>query len=243
MFLESQTLYDFVRKNPPIKIYESYKAIDHYQINTLTKQYMSCIGVENVRGGIYSDETLPEFLLKSLEVELNSTFNSYNDKTNIFDIFSNKQNLTIEDYQKRINEYNSLLSKGYKTITRDFFSLLEWLQNKIESYEYIPNKNTKCIPLYNSEENEKYKKLLQYMDKIIKCYYELDEEQIKVERSAILQHPKFTMDFFIYHTYWNRDWNVEKSVALDILRKYEFMGYTLINIIDGLEFDFYSSEN
>uniref|UniRef100_A0A6C0L7H2 Uncharacterized protein n=1 Tax=viral metagenome TaxID=1070528 RepID=A0A6C0L7H2_9ZZZZ len=237
VLFESQVIYDFVRKNPPIKVYEISKSTHYFDINTLTKKYMNFIGIENVRGGIYSDEILPEFLLKSLELEINSTVEVYN-KTSIFDSISNRENLTLDDYKKRAIEYNQLLSTGYKSITRDFFTNLEWLNNKVESYDY--ENQMHCADKFNKEETDRYKNLLSDMDTVRNYYYKLDEDKIKVDISVSLKYPGFTLDYFTYHQYWNKNLETEKVIALDILRKYKFMGYTLINIIDCMEFDFYN---
>jgi hypothetical protein len=177
--------------------------------------------------------------LKTLDLELNSTVEVYN-KTSIFDTLSNKANLTLDNYETRANAYSELLSKGYKTITIDFFSDLDWLKNKIDSYEYTLCNKIHGIPSFNNEDNLRYKKLLSDMENIIKYYYKLDEDKIKIDESIALKYPKFVLDYFIYHQHWNRNWGNEKVVALDILRKYEFMGYTLINVLDCLEFDFYN---
>lgn len=239
VLFESQVIYEFVRKNPPLNVYEIIKSTDYFDINTVTKKYMNYIGIENVRGGIYSDEILPDFLLKSLELELTSSADIYN-KTSIFDSISNRENLTLEDYEKRSNEYKQLLSTGYKSITRDFFNNLEWLKNKIETYNYENHTKTKYVPKFNKEETDRYKNLLSDMDTVRNYYYKLDEDKIKVDISVSLKYPGFTLDYFTYHQYWNKNLETEKVIALDILRKYEFMGYTLINIIDCLEFDFYN---
>jgi len=239
VLFESQVIYDFVKKNPPLNIYEIIKSTDYFDINTLTKKYMNCIGIENVRGGIYSDEILPEFLLKSLELEINSTVDVYN-KSEIFDSISNRENLTLDDYKKRAYEYKQLLSSGYKSIKRDFFTELEWLRNKIESYDYTNQTKTHGIPKFSSEENARYRKLVLDMDTIRNQYYKLDEDKIKVSPSIVLKYPKFTLDYFTCHQHWNKNWEAEKVIALDVLSKYEFMGYTLINTLDCLEFDFYN---
>jgi hypothetical protein len=237
VLFESQVIYEYVRKNPPLKIYEIIKSTDYFDINTVTKKYMNYVGIENVRGGIYSDEILPEFLLKSLELEINSTVDIYN-KSAIFDSISNRENLTLDDYKKRAYEYNQLLYTGYKTITRDFFTNLEWLKNKVESYNYENHRH--CAHKFTSEENIRYKKLLSDMDTVRNYYYKLDEDKIKVDINVSLKYPRFTLDYFVCHQHWNKNFEAEKIVALDILRKYEFMGYTLINVIDCMEFDFYN---
>jgi hypothetical protein len=237
---EALTLYDFVKSNPPIQIYESFKTSDYFEINTLTKKYMTWIGIENVRGGIYSDEILPDYLLKSLELEINFVVEEKINKSTIFNFVSNKENVTIEDYQNRVNSYNNLVSKGYNIITRDIITDIEWLQNKIENFENNLKNRFYGIVKVEQQTNERYKKVLHSLELINNYYYKLDEDLIKVEETIYIKYPKFTLDNFIYHYNLNRNWDTEKEVALDILRKYEYMGYTLINKIDCLEFDFYN---
>jgi hypothetical protein len=240
VLFECQVLYDFVKTNPPIKIYEIINTTDKYEINTLTKKYMEFVGIDNVRGGIYSDEILPDYLIKSLELELDSSIENYTKKTKIFDSIRNKPDLVLDDFIKREISYSELLNAGYQEITREFFSDLEWLKNKIEFPEPKPEKYVNGVTTVNAKDNKKYKKILENMDIVRKRYFELDQDKIKVDFDIIINIPKFTLDYFIYHQHWNRSWDKEKVVALDIIRKYEFMGYTLINIIDGLEFDFYN---
>lgn len=231
VMFEAQSIYDFVRKNPPIKIYETINTRDNYEINTLTKKYMSCIGIEHVRGGIYSDEILPDYLLKSLELELST---DCSEKTHIFENMRTKPELILDDFIKRADNYSQLLEMGYKEISRDFFTDLEWLENKINSSEVdstIYNKMT-------NEENKKYNKLLRIMDIIRDKYFNLEEDKIKVEFNIVLKYPKFTLDFFVFHRHFKKDWENYKIVALELIKKYEYMGYTLLNIIDCAEFDF-----
>lgn len=237
---EALSLYNFVKNNPPIQIYESFKTNDFFEINTLTKKYMKWVGIENVRGGIYSDESLPDYLLKSLELEINFVVEEKINKSTIFNIISNRENVTIEDYQNKVNSYENLISNGYTIITRDIITDIEWLQNKIENFEKNQNNNLHGIVKFEPQTNERYKKLLHSLELISNYYYKLDEDRIKVEETIYIKYPKFTLDFFIYHYNLNRNLDIEKEIALDILRKYEFMGYTLINNIDCLEFDLYN---
>ena len=82
---ECRALYEFVRKNPPIGIFESLPIFNKFEINTLTKKYMEYYGIDNVRGGIYSHEILPDYLKKSLELEFSQSLNYYQNKI-IYDI-------------------------------------------------------------------------------------------------------------------------------------------------------------
>jgi len=232
VMFEAQSIHDFVRKNPPIKIYETINSRDNYEINTLTKKYMSCIGIEHVRGGIYSDEILPDYLLKSLELELN---NNCSQKTHIFENMRTKPELILDDFIKRADNYSELFKLGYQEITRNFFTDLEWLENKINNSEVDSNIYHKMT----NEENTKYNNLLRIMDIIRDKYFKLEEDKIKVEYNIVLKYPKFTLDFFVYHRHFKKDWENYKIVALELIKKYEYMGYTLLNIIDFAEFDFF----
>ena len=200
---EALTLYDFVKTYPPIQIYESFKTTDFFEINTLTKKYMTWIGIENVRGGIYSDEFLPDYLLKSLELEINFVEENKINRSAIFNLISNRENVTIEDYQNRVNSYANLVSKGYNIITRDIITDIEWLQNKIENFENNPKKNG--IVKVEQQTNERYKKVLRGLEIINNYYYKLDEDLIKVEETIYIKYPKFTFDNFIYHYNLNRN--------------------------------------
>ena len=174
---------------------------------------------------------LPDYLLKSLELELST---DCSEKTHIFENMRTKPELILDDFIKRADNYSQLLEMGYKEISRDFFTDLEWLENKINSSEVdstIYNKMT-------NEENKKYNKLLRIMDIIRDKYFNLEEDKIKVEFNIVLKYPKFTLDFFVFHRHFKKDWENYKIVALELIKKYEYMGYTLLNIIECAEFDF-----
>ncbi len=73
---------EWTTKYPPIEL--SYYIISEYSIDIdkLTKSYMKDYGIENVRGGSYSQIKLDDSVIKSLEHELSST------DINIKEIFS-----------------------------------------------------------------------------------------------------------------------------------------------------------
>lgn len=60
-------------KYPPVNIYDIYILKNDTDEDTYTKLYMFNYGIENVRGGSYTSIILPEYKLKILKDEFNTT--------------------------------------------------------------------------------------------------------------------------------------------------------------------------
>jgi hypothetical protein len=238
--LECQTLFEFVQKNKPIRIFETIKCFDKFDINTNVKRYMEWLGIDNVRGGIYSEELLDESSIQSLKLELSSSLEKYEKKASIFFSLYNKGNITSEDFNEKMNEYRILVDSGYNSLNRGFFTDLEWLTNRIsdEKAAYVVRKPGICT--VSSADNQRYMKLLKTMEIVYKLYFNLNEDNIKVVSTPLIKRPLYLLDNFFYNHYGVNEWNNRIDEALELIRRYEFMGYTLINIIDGLEFDLYN---
>jgi cellular nucleic acid-binding protein len=63
----------WTKLHAPKKILECRPLNNHHDENNLTKDYMKKYGVENVRGGAYTQTSLPETVKSVLNTELNST--------------------------------------------------------------------------------------------------------------------------------------------------------------------------
>ena len=59
-------LYDFVRTNAPLRVVYISEVLSLYDVDKDVKLYMNMFGIENTRGGSYSDKELPDFLTKAL---------------------------------------------------------------------------------------------------------------------------------------------------------------------------------
>ena len=59
-------LYEFARANPPIKVVYTTEVKDLYDVDKDVKLFMNMFGVENTRGGSYTDVELPDFLMKTI---------------------------------------------------------------------------------------------------------------------------------------------------------------------------------
>jgi len=59
-------LYEFARINTPIKVVYTSEVKDLYDVDKDVKLFMNMFGIENTRGGSYTDVELPDFLMKTI---------------------------------------------------------------------------------------------------------------------------------------------------------------------------------
>ena len=59
-------LYEFARINTPIKVVYTSEVKDLYDVDKDIKLFMNMFGIENTRGGSYTDVELPDFLMKTI---------------------------------------------------------------------------------------------------------------------------------------------------------------------------------
>ena len=61
---------EWTRKYAPIKVVEEIRDADEFDEDKVTKRYMKTFGIQNVRGGSYTQLKLPRYLLLALQQEL-----------------------------------------------------------------------------------------------------------------------------------------------------------------------------
>jgi hypothetical protein len=76
ILLECETLYEFVRQNPFLRFFETITVRDEFELNMHVKYYMQYFGMDNVRGGSYTDIVLPDNIRTVLENEVNLSINA-----------------------------------------------------------------------------------------------------------------------------------------------------------------------
>ena len=64
------TLYEFARVYPPTKIVYVLEGVDFYDVDKYVKMFMNLFGIEETRGGAYTDVVLPDYMIQTLEREL-----------------------------------------------------------------------------------------------------------------------------------------------------------------------------
>jgi hypothetical protein len=237
IFHEAKTLFEFVKKNNPIRIYETLKVSDNYEINSWAKRYMEYFGIENVRGGMYKNEILPDYLTKNILLEQQQ---NDDDIANIFYKLKDKTNLTEIDFKNQYELYCELDNLEYGKINRDLVSELEWLYGKVVSSQNDTNKNKLGKFTINQTDNNKYKLIMENLQYVSNVYFKLDEDKIKVKDRVFLRKPFFVFDSFFYHKINIENWENKANVAIQLIMDYEFMTYTIINIQDNLKFDLFN---
>jgi len=239
IFYEARTLFEFVKKNTPVRIYETLKVSDNYDINTWVKRYMEYFGIENVRGGIYKNEILSDFLIQNILAEQGQ--NEF-DIANIFYKLKEKPNLTEIDFKNKYDQYDKLSNLGYTKINRELVSELEWLYGKVVSSQNNTEKNKNKLGKFtiNQTDNNRYKLIMENLQCVSDIYFKLDEDKIKLKDSVFLRKPFFMFDNFFYHVASPVNWEKRVNDAIKIITDFEFMAYTIINIQDNMKFDLFN---
>jgi len=202
LFRECIVLFDFVKKNRPLKILKVIDINDVLEIDYYVKYYMRYYGIENVRGGNYSNEFLTNNEIDILKKEINKTTKDYENDIEIFEsIFQNfqKNNVTekeINELDKKWKIYSNkkkimsiLYDKDnyesienfyiFKTIIHD----IEWMQEKMKELHNTYNK------YYESQkEISKDRNMLSFIQKIPNLVANDDKKQYKeiLERLGFL---------------------------------------------------------
>lgn len=70
LFLECYLIYDFAKTNKPIQLFDTITIADTLEIDMYVKKYMRQYGIENVRGGSFTNEHLPSTTIATLEAEI-----------------------------------------------------------------------------------------------------------------------------------------------------------------------------
>ena len=60
----------WTREHPPIKVVETRENVSRFEEDKMTKEYMEKYGIDNVRGGAYTQVELPDESRESLQREI-----------------------------------------------------------------------------------------------------------------------------------------------------------------------------
>lgn len=257
VLLECQLLNSFVRKYNPINIVEQKSYVEIEDIDKYVKKYMNLFGIDNVRGGSYSNEFLEDYKIKTLQSELDFLKNHENNNNDIFHFLYNEM-LKYQD----INEIEKLDIKTNKYI---------YDKQKLEKFQYYKFNNCKCkidfsrieniqwikniiennpknviFNYRNLKKNEdlinKYKELIEFLKYLTKLNCEYREMDINFEKLPLLY---FTNPIVIFDNYIYSDDVVYKTMNRDnakmVCNKFEEFFYWNINQISELEFDINNS--
>ena len=157
--------YENVLKYKPIKIIGFEFDAQNININQHVKQFMIQYGINNVRGGDYSDLELSNKIINKLNFEFIGNYLKLNGRVHCFycmKVHNNNndclgKNIDTSNFLKDCNDYNTIIIKiNYIT---NYYDKIVLLNNQINVIMTCINSNANDYN-YRHELNEKYKKYI-----------------------------------------------------------------------------------
>jgi hypothetical protein len=199
LFKECSLLFNFVKNNPPVFLINTIEINDVLEIDHHIKHFMRTYGIENVRGGSYTDEILSSQQIDLLKKEITISFFDYDKKNDMveeiiqkyqYQGFDDKEKEKIEEGLKKYNNKKYLLS----LLTNDnddhlyIIDNLKWLNEEIIDIRSTfknfsdPTKMVKSIKITRYlpiDIIDRYKIILKKINSIVSIYLSLDQQKLK----------------------------------------------------------------
>ena len=103
--IEATLYYDFLKTYPIISLYEKREERTGFDLDNYVKEYMYYYGINNVRGGSYSNEILDKEVEEVLHQEL-KTVDNFDQKPKEYLLY-----LIIEQYRNRFQNKNEIYAE------------------------------------------------------------------------------------------------------------------------------------
>tara|TARA_B110000967_G_scaffold209552_1_gene266238 strand:- start:6792 stop:7796 length:1005 start_codon:yes stop_codon:yes gene_type:complete len=265
IILNSKLLYQFVSNNLPIISHNSTQLNDVLEVNFFVKKYMRLYGINNVRGGSYSDEVLSSEIKYMLEKEINTTFhdfdqiidNSTEEYKNILDWSYETIKKTKEETLKQ-KELFTIENKRYDTLQKPFYNTDQKITRKlIDDYNWLTeiidelmNEYVRCNS-YNQNINDDIQEY-EVADNIQNRYVSVKEMLYGLNMRF---NETFEGENYLYSSYDEisnyinlidpffliNDKSIEFEQIIEnkynVLRQAEYMIYSLLTLLDEYKFD------
>jgi hypothetical protein len=240
--------YSFVRNNQPAIIVNVDVIKPTENINSHVKCKMICFGIENVRGGSYSDEILSVRQIKCLTEEFMLGEKYMNEKTLLIDNLQQICNRTptneeiekeesfISMSKEKYNLYNTF-ELNDKTIKfdRSVVKTIVMFQQILYSIYY---ENLKV----NDDILSLYKEFVQLLKMVNQYHYEIiDQEKDSI---FFLMKPDLLLDVFFCENVENTNDFLHRTYEYTqyMLKTYESMSYKILNYLAELSFDIHGKD-
>ena len=258
--LECELMYDFVKDNLPILSSKYITINQDLEVDFFVKKYMRYYGIDNVRGGTYTNTNLTHEEHKFITKELNFNLIEECSKQYLLreimikydEIIENQKNNMNELLCEEIQKFNYELNLYNKTkkqlsninISRNILDDLEWLRARILYYEQN-NVVDDIIQLSKKQPDEvktRYRNILLSFKKVKTNYekynleYYNNNNSIDFNPIIYINRPDIILDYLFYHGYFVSFSHISTN-ANRIINYYEYMIYSLLNRIDEYEFD------
>jgi hypothetical protein len=264
VYLNSQLQHEYIANHLPILSHNSTKIHDVLDIDYFVKKYMRMYGINNVRGGSYSNEIIPINVKEVLEKEINATFNDYNqiiDKS--IDDYKTLSTWSIDKIKETKKEllrkkdlftienerHNTLLKPFHNSnnkISRQFIVDFNWFNNMVDElinnyitvYQEINNIMNEEVYEVSNEIQEKYINFKEKIYGLNQRFYETYEGENYVYSSydEINNYINTLEPFFLIIDQYI-DFESVVSNKYNVLKQVEYMIYSLITLLDDYAFD------
>ena len=201
LFQECRAMFDFVKKNPPVKIIHTIDLDDVLKVNYWVKYFMRYYGIDNVRGGNYREEILSPETVEFLKREIETTMEDYEQDIELFESVLtsyNSKNLDEEEKKRlenKLRDYNDrqTLLKFLEIDDDALLKDIEWIANEIinirsayestyeskkSGYGILSSIYSRVSSSTNTLEKNKYRAILKKLQSLITRYYLLNEENV-----------------------------------------------------------------
>jgi hypothetical protein len=258
ILLECEIMHEYLQKYKPLRILESIALRQTCEIDFFVKKYMKCYGIDNVRGGSYTNFELTndekEFIerehlmtIDSMEskcLAIATVFNEYNDITT-WSLDKINQEMSLVTRQQRMYDNEKMmlnkLSIGKNNIqtNRIFLTDLKWVLNQCaKNIKQTVNTNTQgCIYSASKDIETKYKQILNKMKALYAIFCEHIDVNIKYEPRIHLYAPETLLDTCFYHCHEHHNWETYIFQVIDMIEYYEYIFYCVMTKIDEYKFD------
>lgn len=251
---ESATLFEYVRENQPLMVFDTTPYVDMFELNALVKRYMKYYGVENVRGGSYSDPILPEHITKAIESELfQDTGIVDGDILLVEDIHRTYEDgpgdvaEEIHRLQRDLEKYRAIKEKcHFITINRTVFDDFDWIkQRALQVKAHCATYTDSKPPILSPIDVKKYKTIVEKMQQITIQFNVIKEDHALIydDSPMLLEKPYVQLDTLFYHSHLIHDWDIYFSRIEKLLNYFEYMSWVLVNRSEEFHFDIGQYEN
>jgi len=270
---QCRVMVKFVNKNPPIKILHIIDIDDVLKINYWVKYFMRYYGIDNVRGGNYTDEILSPRSMQFIREEIGATFDEYEDNIEVFEnVLTEYNDKTLDKEEKerlenRLTDYkNRQKMLEYLPVYNGLLEDLEWVKSEIANTRLIydiPDKvktgrgfnilsnyysiNRLCV---NTYDKDRYKQILKRLKEFIVDYYSLTSKDDPVNQYCCDAYLRNKLNTFVETKIDNDALLINPAFTLDnfflhphIIMNWSFQVKLVDELIDKWSSMYYSIKN
>jgi len=202
LFKECSLMFDFVKNNPPVFLINTVDINDILEIDYHVKHFMRVYGIDNVRGGNYTDENLTPQQISFLKKEISISFLDYDKQNEIveeviqtyqYQKIDENEKEKIEEGLKRYNNKKYLLSlltndnddhlyiiDNLKWLNENIIDIRSTFKNLSDTTKMVKSiKIRQYLPINIVDIVERYKNILKKMGSVVSIYLSLNEDKLE----------------------------------------------------------------